>query len=143
MKEPRRTRAFAKKHRIPQVFSDMGAAITVSGCDVVDVCLSSFYGGMDDRVEVLGTGGVVYADLFMGNAALAYSQAGTTKGWSFAVFEEAFNQGYPYRLHLKVPPTAVDRNRHVNNVAYERVRQRRPDRPVYRVHGCGVGCPGV
>ena len=42
MKEPRRTRAFAKKHRIPQVFSDMGAAITVSGCDVVDVCLPNF-----------------------------------------------------------------------------------------------------
>ena len=73
---------------------------------------------MDDRVEVLGTGGVVYADLFMGNAALAYSQAGTTKGWSFAVFEEAFNQGYFYRLYFKVAPTAVDRNRHVNNVAY-------------------------
>ena len=66
------------------------------------------HGGMDDRVEVLGTGGVVYADLFMGNAALAYSQAGygyamekagTTKGWSFAVFEEAFNQGYPQELN--------------------------------------------
>ena len=66
------------------------------------------HGGMDDRVEVLGTGGVVYADLFMGNAALAYSQAGygyamekagTTKGWSFAVCEEAFNQGYPQELN--------------------------------------------
>jgi len=65
------------------------------------------HGGMDDRVEVYGTGGVIYADLFMGNAALTYSEAGygyamekagTTKGWSFTVFEEAFNQGYPQEL---------------------------------------------
>jgi myo-inositol 2-dehydrogenase/D-chiro-inositol 1-dehydrogenase len=65
------------------------------------------HGGMDDRVEVYGTGGVVYADLFMGNSALTYSEkgygyamekAGSTKGWSFTVFEEAFNQGYPQEL---------------------------------------------
>lgn len=65
------------------------------------------HGGMDDRSEVHGTEGVVYADLFMGNAALAYSKNGygyamekadTTSGWSFPVFEEAFNQGYPQEL---------------------------------------------
>lgn len=65
------------------------------------------HGGMDDRGEVYGTGGVIYADLFMGNAAIAYSRegygyamekAGTTKGWSFPIFEEAFNQGYPHEL---------------------------------------------
>jgi predicted dehydrogenase len=65
------------------------------------------HGGMDDRSEVYGTGGVIYADLFMGNAALAYSRDGygyamekadTTKGWSFPIFEEAFNQGYPHEL---------------------------------------------
>jgi myo-inositol 2-dehydrogenase / D-chiro-inositol 1-dehydrogenase len=64
-------------------------------------------GGMDDRCEVYGLGGVVYADLFMGNAAVAYSKNGygyamekadTTTGWSFPVFEEAFNQGYPHEL---------------------------------------------
>lgn len=64
-------------------------------------------GGMDDRCEVYGTGGVIYADLFMGNAAITYSKegygyamekAGTTAGWSFTVFEEAFNQGYPQEL---------------------------------------------
>jgi predicted dehydrogenase len=62
------------------------------------------HGGMDDRSEVYGTGGVVYADLFMGNAAIAYSKHGygyamekadTTVGWTFTIFEEAFNQGYP------------------------------------------------
>lgn len=65
------------------------------------------HGGMDDRVEVYGTGGVIYADLFMGNSALTYSEkgygyamekAGSTKGWTFTVFEEAFNQGYPQEL---------------------------------------------
>lgn len=65
------------------------------------------HGGMDDRSEVYGTGGVVYADLFMGNAAIAYSKHGygyamekadTTVGWSFTVFEEVFNQGYPHEL---------------------------------------------
>lgn len=64
-------------------------------------------GGMEDWAEVYGTGGVCYADLFRGNAALAYSEqgygyamekAGSTKGWTFAIFEEAFNQGYPQEL---------------------------------------------
>lgn len=65
------------------------------------------HGGMDDCSEVYGTGGVIYADLFMGNAAITYSKEGygyamekadTTAGWSFTVFEEAFNQGYPQEL---------------------------------------------
>lgn len=65
------------------------------------------HGGMDDRSEVHGTAGVVYADLFMGNSAISYSKNGygyamekadTTVGWSFTVFEEAFNQGYPHEL---------------------------------------------
>ena len=62
---------------------------------------------MDDRVEVYGDAGVVYADLFLGNSALTYSEkgygyamekAGSTKGWTFTIFEEAFNQGYPQEL---------------------------------------------
>ncbi|MBM3835976.1 MAG: Gfo/Idh/MocA family oxidoreductase [Verrucomicrobia bacterium] len=65
------------------------------------------HGGMDDRVEVYGTDGVIYADLFVGNSALTYSRkgygyamekAGSTKGWTFTIFEEAFNQGYPQEL---------------------------------------------
>lgn len=65
------------------------------------------HGGMDDRSEIYGTGGVAYADLFIGNSVLAYSRNGygyamekadTTVGWSFCVFEEAFNQGYPQEL---------------------------------------------
>ena len=65
------------------------------------------HGGMDDRIEVYGTGGVVFADLFISNSAITYSQSGydyamekadSTRGWSFAVFEEVFNQGYPHEL---------------------------------------------
>jgi predicted dehydrogenase len=65
------------------------------------------FGGMDDRCEIYGLGGLVYADLFQGNSALTYSKNGygyamekadTTQGWSFTVFEEAFNQGYPQEL---------------------------------------------
>lgn len=65
------------------------------------------HGGMDDRIEVYGTAGVSYADLFVGNSALTYSEtgygyamekAGSTKGWTFTIFEEAFNQGYPQEL---------------------------------------------
>jgi len=65
------------------------------------------HGGMDDRCEIHGTGGVIYADLFMGNSSLAYSKQGygyaaekadTTQGWSFPIFEEVFNQGYPHEL---------------------------------------------
>lgn len=64
-------------------------------------------GGMDDRIEVYGTGGVIFADLFVGNSALTFSEkgygyamekSGSTQGWSFTVFEEAFNQGYPHEL---------------------------------------------
>ncbi|WP_346319182.1 Gfo/Idh/MocA family oxidoreductase [Chitinophaga sp. YIM B06452] len=64
-------------------------------------------GGMDDVSEIYGIDGVAYADLFRGNSVLAYSRNGygyamektdTTVGWSFCVFEEAFNQGYPQEL---------------------------------------------
>ncbi len=61
-------------------------------------------GGMDDRAEVHGTGGVAYADLLHGNAIETYSErgygyavekAGSTRGWSFTIYEEAWNYGFP------------------------------------------------
>jgi predicted dehydrogenase len=64
-------------------------------------------GGMDDRIEVYGSKGVSFADLFRGNAASTYSEegynyaaekAGSTQGWTFTIFEEVFNQGYPHEL---------------------------------------------
>jgi len=64
-------------------------------------------GGMDDRAEVYGSEGVAYANLLQGNAILAYSargydyaveKAGATKGWSFPIYEEAWNYGFPQEM---------------------------------------------
>ncbi len=64
-------------------------------------------GGMDDRAEVYGSGGVGYADLFQGGSSLVYSEggygyalekAGGTRGWTFALAEEVHQQGYPQEL---------------------------------------------
>ena len=76
------------------------------------------HGGMDDRIEVYGTEGVSYADLFMGNSALTYSlrgygyaaeKAGSTQGWTFSMFEEAYNQGYPQELKHFIECVREDR----------------------------------
>ncbi|MFO0910387.1 MAG: Gfo/Idh/MocA family oxidoreductase [Isosphaeraceae bacterium] len=65
-------------------------------------------GGMEDRVEVYGDGGLTYADLHMGNALPTFSAHGygysvekapSTRGWSWPVFEELWNYGFPQELH--------------------------------------------
>ncbi len=64
-------------------------------------------GGMDDRAEVHGTKGVAYADLLHGNAIETYSaegydyaveKAGSTKGWSFTIYDEEWNYGFPQEI---------------------------------------------
>ena len=64
-------------------------------------------GGMDDRIEVYGDAGVTYANLLMGNALPTYSEHGygyavekapTTKGWTYPVFEELWNYGFPQEM---------------------------------------------
>jgi predicted dehydrogenase len=64
-------------------------------------------GGMDDRSEVYGAAGVAYADLLRGNSILTYSargydyaveKAGSTEGWSFTIYEEAWNYGFPQEM---------------------------------------------
>jgi len=64
-------------------------------------------GGMEDRIEVYGEGGVTYANLHMGNALPTYSEYGygyavekapTTKGWTWPVFEELWNYGFPQEM---------------------------------------------
>jgi predicted dehydrogenase len=64
-------------------------------------------GGMDDRAEVYGSEGVAYADLLRGNAIHTYSKrgygyavekAGDTRGWSFTIYEEAWNYGFPAEM---------------------------------------------
>ena len=65
-------------------------------------------GGMHDRVEVYGEGGLTYVDLHMGNALPTYSEHGygyavekapTTQGWSYPVYEELWNYGFPQEMH--------------------------------------------
>lgn len=60
-------------------------------------------GGMDDRAEAHGSKGVAYADLLHGNSIETYSavgydyaveKAGSTKGWSFTIYAEAWNYGF-------------------------------------------------
>jgi myo-inositol 2-dehydrogenase / D-chiro-inositol 1-dehydrogenase len=64
-------------------------------------------GGMDDRAEVFGSDGQIYADLLHGNALRTYSRAGygyavekagETRGWSYPVFEEIENYGFPQEM---------------------------------------------
>jgi predicted dehydrogenase len=64
-------------------------------------------GGMDDRAEVFGTEGQAYADMLHGNSIRTFSRggygyavekAGATQGWSFPVFEEIWNYGFPQEM---------------------------------------------
>lgn len=64
-------------------------------------------GGMDDRAEVHGSRGVAYADLLHGNSIETYSvggydyaveKAGSTQGWSFTIYDEAYNYGFPQEM---------------------------------------------
>ncbi len=64
-------------------------------------------GGMDDRAEIYGSHGVTYADLLHGNSLETFSEAGygyavekapDTKGWTFTIYEEAWNYGFPQEL---------------------------------------------
>jgi predicted dehydrogenase len=67
----------------------------------------AFFGGMDDRAEIFGTEGSVFCDLVHGNSMKTYSntgygyameKAGSTKGYSFTVFEEIWNYGFPQEM---------------------------------------------
>lgn len=66
------------------------------------------HGGMDDRIEVFGSKGMTYANLHMGNALPTFSETGygyavekapSTKGWTYPVFEELWNYGFPQEMH--------------------------------------------
>jgi predicted dehydrogenase len=61
-------------------------------------------GGMDDRAEAFGTQGCSYATLHMGIALQTYSEVGydyvvekapISKGWSYTIYEELWNYGFP------------------------------------------------
>jgi len=110
-----------KNDKVKSVYADMKTVLHDTDCEDNTLTVVEFengvtcyaedswarHGGMDDHIEIYGTKGVSYASLFQGNAALTYStegydyaseKAGMTQGWTFTVFEEAFNQGYPHEL---------------------------------------------
>ncbi|MDE2126958.1 MAG: Gfo/Idh/MocA family oxidoreductase [Armatimonadetes bacterium] len=64
-------------------------------------------GGVDDRAELYGSHGNTRADLLRGNALTTYSEvgygyavekAGSTRGWTFTMFDEILNYGFPAEL---------------------------------------------
>jgi myo-inositol 2-dehydrogenase / D-chiro-inositol 1-dehydrogenase len=68
-------------------------------------------GGVDDRAEIYGSKGHTRADLLRGNALTTYSEVGygyatekmdVTTGWTFTMFEEVWNYGFPQELQAAV-----------------------------------------
>ncbi|MBN9070289.1 MAG: Gfo/Idh/MocA family oxidoreductase [Rhizobiales bacterium] len=64
-------------------------------------------GGMHDTIEVRGSHGLTSADLHRGNALPTYSENGfayavekapSTKGWTYPVFDELYNYGFPQEM---------------------------------------------
>jgi len=64
-------------------------------------------GGVDDRCEIYGSKGNTRADLLRGNALSTFSQtgygyavekAGETRGWTFTMYEEVWNYGFPQEM---------------------------------------------
>ncbi|HKC48371.1 MAG TPA: Gfo/Idh/MocA family oxidoreductase [Gemmatimonadales bacterium] len=64
-------------------------------------------GGMDDCAEIHGSEGVAYADVLQGSSIQTYStrgvgyaveKAGITTGWSFTMYEEIWNYGFPQEM---------------------------------------------
>jgi predicted dehydrogenase len=64
-------------------------------------------GGMDDRAEIVGSRGVTYADLLRGSSLTTFSDVGygyavekapDTRGWTFTMFDELWNYGFPQEM---------------------------------------------
>lgn len=114
---------FLNRPAIKSVFCQMGTYVhgAKTKCEDNSICVIEFEGnavgmvenswarrgGMDDCIEVYGEGGVTYADLHMGNALPTYSEYGfgyavekapTTKGWTYPVYEELWNYGFPQEM---------------------------------------------
>ena len=94
-----------------------------------------FFAPMDDCIEVFGDKGQTYADMLMGNALPTYSEVGlgyavekaaTTRGWTYPVFEEHWNYGFPQEMRhfarcvrgTETPISDGDTGRVVQEVQY-------------------------
>ena len=94
------------------------ATLLVNGCLAIAEESWTKPGGMDDRAEVYGSKGVAYANLLRGNSIETYSSVGynyavkkadLTTGWSFAIYEEAWNYGFPQEMAHFVDCVAHDK----------------------------------
>jgi len=74
-------------------------------------------GGVDDRVEIVGSAGVTYADLLRGSSLTTFSGVGygyavekapDTRGWTFTMFDELWNSGFPQEMDHFVRCVAED-----------------------------------
>jgi len=64
-------------------------------------------GGVDDRAEIYGSAGLTVADLLRGSSLTTFSEPGygyavekapDTRGWTFTMFEETWNYGFPQEM---------------------------------------------
>jgi predicted dehydrogenase len=64
-------------------------------------------GGVDDRAEIYGSAGLTVADLLRGSSLVTFSEPGygyavekapDTRGWTFTMFEESWNYGFPQEM---------------------------------------------
>jgi predicted dehydrogenase len=64
-------------------------------------------GGVDERAEIYGSRGLTVADLIKGSALTTYSAEGygyaaekstRTRGWTYTMFEETWNYGFPQEM---------------------------------------------
>ena len=85
----------------------------------IGICEDSWaeQGGMDDVAEISGSLGITRADLLRGSSLVTYSEAGygyavekaaSTTGWTFTVFEEGWNYGFPQEIAYFVQCVAED-----------------------------------
>lgn len=75
-------------------------------------------GGMDERVEAYGSDGTIYASLYQDNHFRVFSEPGyrysapggaPTRGWTYAVYDELHNNGFPQELNHFIDCVANDR----------------------------------
>jgi predicted dehydrogenase len=75
-------------------------------------------GGMDDRAELIGSKGLTYVDILRGSSLHTFSEVGygyavekapETRGWTFTMFEEIWNYGFPQEMRHFVDCVIDDR----------------------------------
>lgn len=114
---------FLDRPKIVSVYSQLGTYVHGKKTKADDECVTiiefegdafavienswSRLGGMDDRIEIYGEGGLTMANLLMGNALPTFSKYGfgyavekapTTTGWTYPVFDELWNYGLPQEV---------------------------------------------